>query len=77
MVDFLLQTQDLNEDGLLAPSELLSPPLSPSQVLYIYGQAPTDNSDDAVLSDSDFMKDLMALFYKLFIFSTVVTWQGI
>ncbi|XP_074468758.1 cell growth regulator with EF hand domain protein 1 [Sebastes fasciatus] len=27
MVDFLLQTQDLNQDGLLAPSELLSPPL--------------------------------------------------
>ncbi|XP_071765533.2 uncharacterized protein cgref1 [Centroberyx gerrardi] len=29
MVDFLLQTQDLNQDGLLAPSELLSPPLPP------------------------------------------------
>ncbi|XP_060923618.1 cell growth regulator with EF hand domain protein 1 [Limanda limanda] len=27
MVDFLLQTQDLNQDGLLAPSELLSPSL--------------------------------------------------
>ncbi|XP_061820281.1 cell growth regulator with EF hand domain protein 1 [Nerophis lumbriciformis] len=27
MVDLLLQTQDLNQDGLLAPSELLSPPL--------------------------------------------------
>lgn len=27
MVDFLLQTQDLNQDGLLAPSELLAPPL--------------------------------------------------
>ncbi|KAK6307582.1 hypothetical protein J4Q44_G00227300 [Coregonus suidteri] len=26
MVDFLLQTQDLNMDGLIAPSELLSPP---------------------------------------------------
>ncbi|XP_010876879.2 cell growth regulator with EF hand domain protein 1 [Esox lucius] len=26
MVDFLLQTQDLNGDGLIAPSELLSPP---------------------------------------------------
>ncbi|KAI3377075.1 hypothetical protein L3Q82_000285 [Scortum barcoo] len=34
MVDFLLQTQDLNQDGLLAPSELLSPPL-PLQVLLI------------------------------------------
>lgn len=33
MVDFLLQTQDLNQDGLLAPSELLSPPLPQSQVL--------------------------------------------
>lgn len=31
MVDFLLQTQDLNQDGLLAPSELLSPPLPQSQ----------------------------------------------
>ncbi|XP_076012468.1 cell growth regulator with EF hand domain protein 1 [Genypterus blacodes] len=31
MVDFLLQTQDLNEDGLLAPSELLSPPLPHTQ----------------------------------------------
>lgn len=27
MVDFLLQTQDLNHDGLFSPSELLSPPL--------------------------------------------------
>lgn len=27
VVDFLLQTQDLNQDGLLSPSELLSPPL--------------------------------------------------
>ncbi|XP_056268444.1 cell growth regulator with EF hand domain protein 1 isoform X2 [Pseudoliparis swirei] len=27
MVDSLLQSQDLNRDGLLAPSELLSPPL--------------------------------------------------
>ncbi|XP_021441037.2 cell growth regulator with EF hand domain protein 1 [Oncorhynchus mykiss] len=26
MVDFLLQTQDLNQDGLIAPPELLSPP---------------------------------------------------
>uniref|UniRef100_A0A3P8S1P6 Cell growth regulator with EF-hand domain 1 n=1 Tax=Amphiprion percula TaxID=161767 RepID=A0A3P8S1P6_AMPPE len=31
MVDFLLQTQDLNQDGLLAPSELLSPPLTHTQ----------------------------------------------
>ncbi|KAM9860561.1 dynein regulatory complex protein 8 [Aulostomus maculatus] len=31
MVDFLLQTQDLNQDGLLAPSELLSPPLARTQ----------------------------------------------
>ncbi len=36
MVDFLLQTQDLNQDGLLAPSELLSPPLPRKQVLYIH-----------------------------------------
>lgn len=27
VVDFLLQTQDLNHDGLFSPSELLSPPL--------------------------------------------------
>lgn len=32
MVDFLLQTQDLNQDGLLAPSELLSPSLTHTQV---------------------------------------------
>ncbi|XP_029000109.1 cell growth regulator with EF hand domain protein 1 isoform X2 [Betta splendens] len=31
MVDFLLQTQDLNQDGLLAPSELLSPALPHTQ----------------------------------------------
>ncbi|XP_040894981.1 cell growth regulator with EF hand domain protein 1 [Toxotes jaculatrix] len=31
MVDFLLQTQDLNQDGLLAPSELLSPSLPLTQ----------------------------------------------
>ncbi|XP_068598547.1 cell growth regulator with EF hand domain protein 1 [Brachionichthys hirsutus] len=31
MVDFLLQTQDSNQDGLLAPSELLSPPLTHTQ----------------------------------------------
>lgn len=31
MVDFLLQTQDLNRDGLLTPSEVLSPPLSHTQ----------------------------------------------
>nr|XP_020445491.1 cell growth regulator with EF hand domain protein 1 isoform X2 [Monopterus albus] len=31
MVDFLLRTQDLNQDGLLAPSELLSPSLPRTQ----------------------------------------------
>ncbi|XP_068177377.1 cell growth regulator with EF hand domain protein 1 isoform X4 [Antennarius striatus] len=31
LVDFLLQTQDSNQDGLLAPSELLSPPLTHTQ----------------------------------------------
>ncbi|XP_026233503.1 cell growth regulator with EF hand domain protein 1 isoform X2 [Anabas testudineus] len=31
MVDFLLQTQDLNQNGLLAPSELLSPALPHTQ----------------------------------------------
>lgn len=31
LVDFLLQTQDLNQDGLLTPLELLSPPLSQTQ----------------------------------------------
>lgn len=36
MVDFLLQTQDLNQDGLLAPSELLSPPLPHTQVIFFY-----------------------------------------
>ena len=32
MVDFLLKTRDLNQDGLLGPSELLSPPLPYTQV---------------------------------------------
>ncbi|XP_034043622.1 cell growth regulator with EF hand domain protein 1 [Thalassophryne amazonica] len=31
LVDFLLQTQDVNQDGLLAPSELLSPGLPDTQ----------------------------------------------
>ncbi|XP_048830739.1 cell growth regulator with EF hand domain protein 1 [Brienomyrus brachyistius] len=31
MVDSLLQTQDLNEDGMLDPSELLSPPTEPQK----------------------------------------------
>ncbi|KAM6943614.1 uncharacterized protein FYW49_006485 [Xenentodon cancila] len=31
MVDFLLQTQDLNQDGLLDPSELLSPSFTHTQ----------------------------------------------
>ncbi|XP_029318311.1 cell growth regulator with EF hand domain protein 1 [Cottoperca gobio] len=31
LVDFLLQTQDLNQDGMLAPSEMLSPPLPHTQ----------------------------------------------
>lgn len=34
-VDFLLQTQDLNQDGLLAPSELLSPSLPQTQDLSV------------------------------------------
>lgn len=33
MVDFLLQTHDLNHDGLLDPSELLSPSVIHQQVL--------------------------------------------
>lgn len=76
MVDFLLQTQDLNQDGLLAPSELLSPPLTPSKVLYIYIHT-TDNSDDVVLCDNDFiaLKVLMALFYNFFVLPNLVTWQ--
>lgn len=45
MVDFLLQTQDLNQDGLLAPSELLSPPLPQSQVLCVTPQTHWINSD--------------------------------
>lgn len=36
MVDFLLQTQDLNQDGLLALSELLSPSITYTQVLQMY-----------------------------------------
>uniref|UniRef100_A0AAQ4NYG0 Cell growth regulator with EF-hand domain 1 n=1 Tax=Gasterosteus aculeatus aculeatus TaxID=481459 RepID=A0AAQ4NYG0_GASAC len=31
MVDFLLQSQDVNQDGLLAPSELLSPAITHTQ----------------------------------------------
>lgn len=37
MVDYLLQTQDQNQDGLLAPSELLSPPIP--------GSGPAEESD--------------------------------
>ena len=37
MVDFLLKTRDLNQDGLLAPSELLSSPLPYIQV-HVYTQ---------------------------------------
>ncbi|KAJ0056108.1 hypothetical protein NL108_003395 [Boleophthalmus pectinirostris] len=32
LVDFLLQAQDLNHDGLFSPSELLSPPLLQTQL---------------------------------------------
>ncbi|KAL0969822.1 hypothetical protein UPYG_G00232750 [Umbra pygmaea] len=37
MVDFLLQTQDLNEDGVIAPSELLSPPKLQQPNSYFHG----------------------------------------
>lgn len=41
MVDFLLQTQDLNHDGLFSPSELLSPPLVQKQ----HGEAAEDHNE--------------------------------
>lgn len=50
MVDFLLQTQDLNQDGLLAPSELLSPPLPQSQVLSHNSCVPDLMNGSVVLS---------------------------
>ncbi|XP_076156148.1 cell growth regulator with EF hand domain protein 1 [Alosa pseudoharengus] len=46
MVDYLLQTQDQNQDGLLAPSELLSPPIQASKL------EPIPEADPAVESDS-------------------------
>ncbi|XP_061735596.1 cell growth regulator with EF hand domain protein 1 [Nerophis ophidion] len=52
MVDLLLQTQDLNQDGLLAPSELLSPPL-----LQIQNQkVPLDEKPSDV--DQEMVEDL-------------------
>ncbi|XP_055085711.1 cell growth regulator with EF hand domain protein 1 [Periophthalmus magnuspinnatus] len=43
LVDFLLQTQDLNHDGLFSPSELLSPPLIQTQ----HKEATQDQKDSA------------------------------
>lgn len=40
LVDSLLQSQDLNQDGLLSPSELLSPPLPHTQDAIKDGNAP-------------------------------------
>lgn len=45
MVDYLLQTQDQNQDGLLAPSELLSPPIQGSKSEPIPGSGPAEESD--------------------------------
>lgn len=45
MVDYLLQTQDQNQDGLLAPSELLSPPIQGSESEPIPGAGPAEESD--------------------------------
>ncbi|XP_030271451.1 cell growth regulator with EF hand domain protein 1 isoform X2 [Sparus aurata] len=45
MVDFLLQAQDLNQDGMLAPSELLSPPKPHSQ--------DPGNGDDNMKADAE------------------------
>ncbi|XP_063040361.1 cell growth regulator with EF hand domain protein 1 [Engraulis encrasicolus] len=42
MVDYLLQTQDQNQDGLLAPSELLSAPVSDSFPAAIESNAAAD-----------------------------------
>ncbi|XP_062379018.1 cell growth regulator with EF hand domain protein 1 [Sardina pilchardus] len=47
MVDYLLQTQDQNQDGLLAPSELLSPPIQASKLEPIPGADPAVESDSA------------------------------
>ncbi|KAM8763422.1 uncharacterized protein cgref1 [Acanthopagrus schlegelii] len=45
MVDFLLQAQDSNQDGMLAPSELLSPPKPHSQ--------DPDNGDDSMKAEAE------------------------
>ncbi|XP_056332611.1 cell growth regulator with EF hand domain protein 1 [Danio aesculapii] len=49
LVDYLLQTQDLNQDGLLAPSELLSP----STMEHQENSIPPDDSpaDEALKQD--------------------------
>ncbi|XP_036952325.1 cell growth regulator with EF hand domain protein 1 isoform X2 [Acanthopagrus latus] len=45
MVDFLLQAQDSNQDGMLAPSELLSPPKPHSQ--------DPGNGDDSMKAEAE------------------------
>ncbi|KAM4744979.1 uncharacterized protein cgref1 [Anableps anableps] len=59
MVDFLLQTQDLNQDGLLNPSELLSPS-------FINTQGSSNNktpyqeqelADDTILSNTNTVEE--------------------
>ncbi|XP_015194558.2 cell growth regulator with EF hand domain protein 1 [Lepisosteus oculatus] len=45
MVDVLLQTQDLNQDGMLNPTELLSPPIE-------HRSAPADQQPNQVEADT-------------------------
>uniref|UniRef100_A0A3B3RPZ6 Cell growth regulator with EF-hand domain 1 n=1 Tax=Paramormyrops kingsleyae TaxID=1676925 RepID=A0A3B3RPZ6_9TELE len=52
MVDSLLQTQDLNEDGMLDPSELLSPPTEAQKSKQQVATANEPSSDNAPAHDS-------------------------
>ncbi|XP_037337573.1 cell growth regulator with EF hand domain protein 1 isoform X1 [Pungitius pungitius] len=53
MVDFLLQSQDVNQDGLLAPSELLSPAITHPQDSSINNAPHPDVAAEGKLSHPD------------------------
>lgn len=53
MVDFLLQTQDLNQDGLLAPLELLSPSLPYTQDSSTNNEVPKEPEEVAEENQSN------------------------
>ncbi|KAK0152230.1 Cell growth regulator with EF hand domain protein 1 [Merluccius polli] len=56
MVDFLLQTRDLNQDGLLAPSELLSSPLPYTQDSYHKPQEQEMVVEEKLVTSEDILK---------------------